>query len=59
MKQENYAKDDKKITKVQEISLETLLSSSKNRILSNNILRVQKFAIVKSKDRSQNLLNKI
>jgi len=58
MRQENYAGDDEKVTKVQGILLRNLLSSSKNRTLSNNILRVQKFVIVKSKSCLRDLLNK-
>ncbi len=46
---------------MQEILLEILLLLllSKNRTISNNILYIQKFAIVKLKDCLQNLLNKI
>jgi len=58
MRQENYAGDDENVTKVQGILLRNLLSSSKNRTLSNNILRVQEFVIVKSKSCLRDLLNK-
>jgi hypothetical protein len=44
---------------MQKILLETLLLLSKDRLDSNNILRVQKSTIVKSKDCLQDLLNKI
>jgi len=44
---------------VQEILPEILLLLSKDRLVSNNILRVQRSIVIKSKDYLQNLLNKI
>ncbi len=44
---------------MQETSLETSLSSSKDKLDFDNILRVQEPIIVKSKNRLQDLLNKI
>jgi len=44
---------------VQEILPEILLLISKDRLVSNNILRVQRSIVIKSKDYLQNLLNKI
>ena len=65
-RQKNYILKDDNVTNISKILLEpslllfkTSLLSSKNKVLAKNILRVSKFAIVKLKDRSQNLLNKI
>lgn len=44
---------------MQEILQEILLLISKDRLVSNNILRVQRSIVIKSKDYLQNLLNKI
>ncbi len=44
---------------MQEILPEILLLLSKDRLVSNNILRVQRSIVIKSKDYLQNLLNKI
>lgn len=44
---------------MQEILPEILLLISKDRLVSNNILRVQRSIVIKSKDYLQNLLNKI
>jgi len=58
IKQENYAKNNKDVIEVQKTLLEILLLSSKNRTLSDNILRVQESAIIKSSNCSRDLLNK-
>jgi len=65
-RQKNYILKDDNVTNISKILLETSLLlfktsllSSKNKALVKNILRVSKFAIVKLKDRSRNLLNKI
>ncbi len=51
--------NNNKITKIQQILSEILLLLFEDRQLSDNILRVQESIIVKSKDCSRNLLNKI
>ena len=60
-KQKNYNIKNNNITKVRETLLEILLLLllSKNRTISNNILYIQKSIVVKLKNCSQNLLNKI
>lgn len=55
----NYTIKDNNIKKMQKILSKFLLLLSKNKLDFNNILRVQKFIIVKLKNCLQDLLNKI